>query len=511
MTNRGKGNDFTRREAGGLLAIGAAGMLLGGCAEESGEGPAARPPDRLSDDLVSSSVIALAAAIRDRRISSEEMTRVYLDRIEAVNGPLNAVVLLRADDAIADARRRDEALARGEAMGPLHGVPMTLKDSINTADMVTTGGTLGRKDYLPGKNATVAARLIAAGAVLMGKTNTPEFTMSFETGNLVYGETRNPYDNSRSPGGSSGGAGAAIAAAMTPFDIGSDTGGSIRVPAHFNGVAGIKPTTGRVPRTGHVVDFRGVHQAKTQLGPMARYVDDLDLLLRIISGPDDRDPFIYPVPLGEPATVDLKGLRMAWHSDNGLFEPDPETQATVAAAVSALTQAGAVASEVVPGPVGEVGEDIWVLGADEQDGHAWMDRLLAAAGTEETHEFIDWTRDRSFTMTSGDFTALLERRDLFRSDMLAFMADYDIIVSPVAGFPALPYGEGASLDALMGFSYSHIHNLTGWPGAVVRCGTSPQGLPIGVLITARPWAEHVALAVAGHLEQVFGGWRMPGT
>ncbi len=495
------------------MAAGLAGIVLSGCSEEDsdhGDRQKRGAINMLSNDLISSSVIALANAIRELRVSSEEVTRAYLSRIEEANGPLNAVVALRGDEAIADAQARDQALARSDTLGPLHGVPMTLKDSIDTAGLVTTGGTLGRQNYVPARNATVAARLIAAGAVLMGKTNTPEFTMSFETGNLVYGETRNPYDTTRSPGGSSGGAGAAIAAAMTPFDIGSDTGGSIRVPSHFNGIAGIKPTTGRVPRTGHVVDFRGIHQGKTQLGPMARYVDDLELLLRVISGPDDRDPYVYPVPLGDPSAVSLRGLRMAWHSDNGLFEPDANTQATVVAAVKALSEAGAIATEAVPSPVTQIGTGIWALGGDALDGHAWMDRLLETAGTRETHDFVAWTRDPSSAVPAGELTAAIERLDQFRSDMLAFMADYDLIVSPVVGFPALPFGESTKLASVMGFTYTHIHNLTGWPGAVVRCGTSDDGLPIGVLVTAKPWAEHVALAAVRHLEEVFGGWQMPG-
>jgi amidase len=242
---------------------------------------------------------------------------------------------------------------------------------------------------------------------------------------------------------------------------------------------------------------------------MARHVRDLYPILKVISGPDMRDPFTYPVPLEDPKDVTLKGLRLGWHSDNGLFEPTTETQATVRAAVEALEDVGLSATETVPTPVTEVGDQIWALGGDEHDGHAWMDRLLEKAGTRETHPLVAWTRNREATVSSGEFTALLERRDQFRSEMLTYMEDYDILVTPVAGFPALPYGKADSLELLMGFSYTHIHNLTGWPGVVVRCGTSPEGLPIGVQVIARPWAEHVALAVSEHLEEVFGGWQIP--
>lgn len=506
MTDDDKEQNFTRREATKMAAAGSMGVLLGGAASDEAHN---KPTAPLGTDILSSSAVALAAAIRDRKISSFELTQSYLDRIEQINEPLNAIVLLRADEALAEAKERDEALARGEPLGPLHGVPMTLKDSIDTKDMVTTAGTLGRKNYIPPQDATVTKRLFAAGAVLMGKTNTPEFTMAFETDNLVYGATRNPYDTSRTPGGSSGGAGAAVAAAMTAFDIGSDTGGSIRVPAHFNGIAGIKPTTGRVPRTGHIIDFIGQSESLTQLGPLARHVEDLDLLLRIIAGPDDIDPYVYPVALGKPDAIELSGLRVAWHSDNGIFTPDDDTQQTVVAAVNALKAAGVKAKEAVPSALNDLLPNIWELTGSSQDGNAWFDRLMAKAGTTQTHALSEWARYKGLELPSGDFTALIERRDKFRSDMLGFFKDYDLIISPVVGFPALALGETMTPENETGYVYTHIHNLTGWPGVVVRCGTSRDSMPIGILITAHPWAEHVAIAVAKHLETVFGGWRMP--
>src|SRR6266567_7812846 len=226
------------------------------------------------------------------------------------------------------ARAADAALARGQLLGPLHGVPMTIKDSLDTAGVITTGGTQGRATFVPEQDATVVARLRAAGAILLGKTNTPELTLSGETDNLVYGRTNNPYDVSRTPGGSSGGAGAILAAGGSALDIGSDTGGSIRLPAHFCGIAGIKPTSGRVPRTGHIVPFgMGAVDALTQLGPMARYVEDLSLILPIIAGVDWRDPAIIPMPLGDPRAVSMTGLRVAMYTDNGTMSPTPETAA----------------------------------------------------------------------------------------------------------------------------------------------------------------------------------------
>src|SRR5262245_45255957 len=208
-----------------------------------------------SDDPVTLPLVALAAALRKGRLSSEAVTRAHLDRIAAVNPALNAVVRLRGDDALAEARAAD-GVPR-ERRGPLHGVPLTIKDSLDTAGIVTTAGTKGRAAFVPAEDATVVKRLRAAGAIVMGKTNTPDLTVGYETTNREYGRTSNPYDPERTSGGSSGGAAAIVASGGSPLEVGTDTGGSIRLPAHFCGVAGLKPTVGRVPRTGHIIDYAG--------------------------------------------------------------------------------------------------------------------------------------------------------------------------------------------------------------------------------------------------------------
>ncbi|HET9613773.1 MAG TPA: amidase, partial [Candidatus Limnocylindrales bacterium] len=258
----------------------------------------------MAAELWAEPVTRLAALIRDREVASVEVTRACLDRIARVNDRINAVVTL-APDALDRAADADASLARGRLLGPLHGVPCTLKDSLDTAGLRTTAGTIGWRDRVPDRDATVVARVKAAGAIVLGKTNTPEFTWSDETDNDVFGRTSNPYDLERTPGGSSGGAAAIVAAGGTPFDIGSDTGDSIRQPAHVCGVAGLKPTQGRVPRTGHWPGFGGLVGSLQQLGPIARRVDDLALLLPIIAGPDGEDPHIAPAPLLDPADVDV--------------------------------------------------------------------------------------------------------------------------------------------------------------------------------------------------------------
>ena len=248
------------------------------------------------------STVEMASAIRSGDVSSVELVAACLRRIEFVNPIINAVVRL-ADDALEAAARADADRRRRVVHGPLHGIPFTIKDSLDTAGIITTAGTVGWAHRVPERDATVVARIKAAGGILLGKTNTPEFTWANDTDNLVYGRTSNPYDIDRSPGGSSGGSAAIVAAGGSPFDIGSDTGDSIRHPSHVCGVAGLKPTSGRVPRTGHHPSYRGILESLTQLGPIARRVDDLALILPVIAGPDGEDPHVAPVALGDPADV----------------------------------------------------------------------------------------------------------------------------------------------------------------------------------------------------------------
>ena len=301
------------------------------------------------DDLTFQSAKSLARAIREKSVSAREVVEAHLRRIEEVNPVLNAVVQLAAERAESEARELDDALARGELRGPLHGVPITIKDSFDTEGIISTGGTLGRAAFVPERDATPVARLRAAGAVLLGKTNTPELTMAAETDNLVYGRTNNPFDVSRTPGGSSGGAAAIISAGGSPLDLGTDTGGSIRFPSHYCGIAGLKPTSGRVPRTGHIIGYdMGAAQSLTVVGPMARYVEDLELAFPIIAGPDYRDPHMVPMPIGDPGDVDLAGLRVAYYTESPGASASPETARAVRDAAAALADAGATTAEEAP-------------------------------------------------------------------------------------------------------------------------------------------------------------------
>jgi amidase len=460
-------------------------------------------------ELIYESATNLARAIRDREVSSEEVVGATLERIANVNPKLNALVQLRADAALEEARGADTALARGQIKGPLHGIPITLKDALETAGIISTAGTKGRSSFVPAEDESTVARMRAAGAIILGKTNVPELSLAFESDNLIYGRTNNPYDLARTPGGSSGGEAAIIAAGGSPLGLGTDLAGSIRLPSHFCGIAGLKPTTGRVPKTAIFPPRGGLTTDLSQSGPMARRVEDLALTLPIISGIDWRDPSVVPMPLGDPGAVDLSSLRVAFHTDNGISTPTPETISIVKTAARALKDAGVRVEEARPEGIEETYELMHgLLGAD---GGAGVQTLLKLAGTLETHPLLQRVQEllRPRAITTVELGGLLMRLYRFRSRMLAFMEHYDAIISPACAHPAAAHGNSFTEQTGTAFSYTMTYNLTGWPSAVVRGGTSPEGLPIGVQVAARPWREDVALALAAEIERATGGWQRP--
>jgi len=382
-----------------------------------------------------------------------------------------------------------------------------LKDAIETAGVISTGGTLGRAGYVPKEDATVVACLRAAGGILLGKTNCPELGWAWESDNLIYGRTNNPWDLSLSPGGSSGGESAIIAAGGSPFGLGSDAGGSVRFPAHCTGIAAIKPTSGRVPRTGHFPGPGGTLDALWQIGPLARSVEDLNTILPIIAGVDWSDPSVVPMPLGDAAVVNLTTLRVAFHTDNGIETPSQQTVDAVRAAAKALATSVSCVEEARP-PGIEQTYDVY-FGLFTADGGRGVEELLATAGTKQVHPLMTRVLElqRSHAKSMAAFVKLIGQWDAFRRSLLSFMEQHDVIVCPVCSFAGMAHGS--TYDRLPAFSYTMTYNLTGWPAAVVRAGTSRDGLPIGVQIVARPWREDVALAVASMIEKALGGYQRP--
>ncbi|MCH9733211.1 MAG: amidase [Actinomycetia bacterium] len=443
-------------------------------------------------------------------LRSRDVVEAHLTRIEAVNPTLNALVeaadpeqcLRLADDA-------DKRVARGDPLGAAHGLPVVIKDVMHVAGLASSGGSPALR-AVARDDAVAVSRLRAAGAIVLGLANVPEMSRGGESNNNLYGRTNNPYDLSRTPGGSSGGSAALVAAGAAALSIGSDGGGSVRQPCHNTGIAGLKPTHGRIPRTGSVFgDAMGIFGPFIAYGPLARSVQDVLLGLSIMSGPDLRDSYAVPAALGDPDEIDLAKLRVATYLDDGTSAPDDEVAAVVNAAADAMGGVAAVVEHTAPACLDHTVELLWesvFLGGDRGRGfEAELQAIGATNPSEELAEFLRQAREVDFSVTEA--RNRLVRIDHYRTEMLTFMADYDVIVGPVMPTPAKPHHHG--LVEISDFSHTMVHNLTGWPAAVVRCGTSGDGLPIGVQVAARPWQDITALEVARYLEKVFGGWRPP--
>lgn len=414
----------------------------------------------------------LASMIRRREVSSVEVVEAHLRRIDSVNPAINAVVQLATGPALARALQADEALARGENWGPWHGVPFTAKDVCETAGIVSAAGLEERRNFVPRVDAVVVARMKAAGAILLGKTNCPPGGGGGLTDNTVYGRTLNPYNREYTPGGSSGGCAAAVAAGLSPLSIGSDSGGSLRLPAHYCGVATLKPTSGRVPNTGVFNHPGGLSDTRSQIGPLARSMADAWLAFKVVAGSDWCDSGVVDMPFGEPDNVAIDRLRVAVYENDGQAPPTHETVAAVRAAATVLSDLGAKVTYAQPDCL----PDAWKI-------------------TRGYWGMADLTGDQ--------VEQLLAEWDAFRSAMLQFMRNRHLILCPVDAAPA---HRGDEEGDPLKFNYTLPFSLTGWPCAVVRAGASPDGLPIGVQIVGGPWQEHVTVAAAQRIEESLGGW-----
>jgi Asp-tRNA(Asn)/Glu-tRNA(Gln) amidotransferase A subunit family amidase len=466
-------------------------------------------------DLTLLSASEMAEDLRRKKFSPVELVEAHFARIAGLNPRLNAFIALDEERARRDAKAREGEFARGLLRGPLHGIPVSIKASIATAGMPWEAGTRLRAGTLAAKDAVLVSRLRNAGALVLGVTNTPELLMAWETDNLLYGRTSNPWDLARTAGGSSGGEAAAIAAGISAAGVGSDGGGSIRVPAHFTGICGLKPTPGRVPATGHFPPAGGPFALLGVVGPMARTVPDLQMLFEAMASPDDGDPSSAPVPLRPLTREDLRSVRIGYFEDDARTPVTPETRAAVQAAAQALGRAG---FEVVPfRPDGlEHARQLWwkffgIVGA-------MMLRPMTQGREPDLSpilkEFLEWSAAEPPPSGQALLSTWLQRDDL-RAQVLAQMQRFPILLCPAAAIPAFRHGErswiidGKTVKYLDAWSYAEWFNLLGNPAAVVPVAQSPEGLPIGVQIVGRPWEEELLLAVARELERECGGYRPP--
>jgi Asp-tRNA(Asn)/Glu-tRNA(Gln) amidotransferase A subunit family amidase len=470
-------------------------------------------------DLTFLSAVGMARQIRQKKISPVELAEAHLAKIERLNPRLNAFVQVDPDRVRCEARKAEAALMSGDVIGPLQGVPISIKSCIEVAGMRCESGTRLRKDFVATKDAPLVARLRNAGAVILGMTNTPELLMAWETDNLLYGRTNSPWDLDRTPGGSSGGEAAAIATGMSAGGVGSDGGGSIRVPAHFSGICGLKPTPGRVPATGHFPPSGGPFALIGVVGPMARTVDDVKALFEVMQGADDGDACAAPVPVRWPSEAEVRKLRVGYFEDDGRTPVTPAIRAAVQNAAEALHNAGFRVEPFRPEGLEEARE-LWKRFFVKAGGML-IEPMFRGHDQDLSpilRQFLEWSAAEP--ELSGD--SLLDawiRRDALRARFLAQMREFPILLSPAAAIPAFPHGERSwtidgpsgkkTVEYLDAWSYTEWFNLLGNPAAVVPISHSAEGLPIGVQIVGRPWQEEEVLAVAAALENEVHAWRVP--
>ena len=466
-------------------------------------------------DLTFLSASQIAQQIRNKQVSPVEVVEAHLARMEKLNPKINAFVQANAERALTQARAAETAVMQRQNLGSLHGVPISIKSSIDVAAMRCEAGTKLRAGHVASTDAPLVARLRNAGAIIIGVTNTPELLMAWETDNLLYGRTNNPWDLSRTAGGSSGGEAAAIASGCSAGGVGSDGGGSIRVPAHFCGICGLKPTPGRIPATGHYPQSVGPFALLGVVGPMTRTVADLKLLFGAMQGPDIGDPAAAPVPVRWPSSAQLKKIRIGYFEDDGRTPVTPETRIAVREAAGALRSAGFEVEPFRPDGLAKARALWWkffgvaggmLLGPMTRGREAELSPLLK--------EFNSWVAAEEPHTAQTLLDTWIER-DLLRMQIFEQMKTFPLLLCPVASIPAFRHGErswqveGQAVQYLDAWSYCEWFNLLGMPGAVVPVTQSPEGLPIGVQVVARPWEEETVMAILQVIEQAGGPWKRP--
>lgn len=448
----------------------------------------------------------LVARLARGEVSSCSLVESFLQRIREVNGVLNAAVHIDEAATLAAAEAADRAIESGERL-PLLGLPVSVKDSIAVAGMPWWSGAAARRGIVAERDATSVARLKAAGAVVLCKTNLPEYTWSTETDNAVHGRANNPYDLARTCGGSSGGEAALHAVYASPLGLGSDGLCSIRVPCHFCGTVGLRPTVGLVPETGVWPSTRSTGMLDmSTLGPLGRSVDDLALLLRVIAGPDDVDPFVSAVTIGDHRKVDVGALRVGFYTQ-AAWDVTPGTKSAVEAAAGALAHLGARVDEIEPPSLADVPTLAFQMMAADGGARARAD-LEGRRGQHEPHISGLLSELEPLALTAGGFFEFMERWIAMRSSIRMHTSAYDAVLCPVVAGPAPKHGRRPSDDGELRdydeYGYSFAYAVAGLPAAVVPV-TIERGTPVGVQVVAPAYHDHVALAVAAELESAFRG------
>jgi Asp-tRNA(Asn)/Glu-tRNA(Gln) amidotransferase A subunit family amidase len=459
------------------------------------------------------SEIVLAAAARQlellgtRKISVTELAEAHIRQIERLNPALNALVDFDPDRVRAQAKQLDVA---PEPRGRLHGLPVTIKSSIATAGYRCEIGSFLHEGEIPKEDAEIVSRLRAAGALILGTTNCPELLMAYETANLLHGQTRNPWDLERTPGGSSGGESAAIAAGLSAAGFGSDSGGSVRVPAHFTGICSLKPTPGRIPGRGHLPPCVGPFSILGVIGPMARTIADVTLLFQVLSGQDLLDPVSPPLAVRQPALDDLRKNTVGFFEDDGLVPVTQETRAAVSVAAQALREAGFRVEPFRPSTLEQLRKLWWKFFV--QCGAMFYAPEIAGKEHRLSPAFIEFLSIAQALppLTATDLLNAWAELDILRGKTLEEMREFPVLLCPVSSIPAFRHGErkwtvdGKPVAYLDAVRHTQWFNTLAAPAAVVPVGRSPEGLPIGVQIVARPFEDETALGIASIADAAFG-------
>lgn len=454
-----------------------------------------------TDDICWLDAVELAARIRLRDLSPVEVLEAYQQRIEEVNGRLNAIVT-HSDTAMVEARRAEAAVLTGGPLAALHGVPFTVKDSFDVGGVRTTRGSMLFTDHVPDRDATAVARLRDVGGILLGKTNVPEFVLWAETDNRVFGRTRNPWDLDRTPGGSSGGEAAAIAGGLSPLGVGSDLSGSIRLPAHYCGIVGLKPTHGRVPMTGH---WPATLQRFTHIGPLARSARDARLALELMEGADGHDWYAEAVASQVGRRGPLAELRVGWMAGSSFGPLDAAVASAVVSAAEALTPMVASVDQVRIPSIDECDYDLLTMDLYGAEGGPYFTEVIVERW-DMLHPVLR-NRLQQSGYTLSNYLAAQAAVERLRADMVAYFRDYDVLLCPVGPVPAPVAGQshlvvgGEQRRARSVLRATIPFDLAGLPAASVPFGRSVDGLPIGVQVVARPFGDHLVLDVAEQLSE----------
>lgn len=512
----------------GLLLLPA--LILAGCGEPEPPRPYTAPEHaqiQLRKEIVFLTASELARRIRFGVLSSREVVEAHLSQIHAFNPQLNAIVTIDEESVRARAEAADAALARGEIWGPLHGVPVTIKDAYATKGLRTTSGYPPLADHVPDFDAPAVERLKDAGAIILGKTNLPILSMDYQTDNPIFGRTHNPWDPSLTPGGSTGGGAAAVAAGLSPLELGSDLGGSIRLPSHFCGIFGLKPTENRVPKAGYHPgmpegDFHSERHMVSN-GPLARSIEDLALAFRVLAGADPRDVDAPAIPVAFPEPLPLDTLRIAWTDGFPDLPASRETQEAMGLFIAELAERGLHVERM--NPPGFPFETVWeTYGSllDMEFGVHTPKLVRLMAYVFRLNPFM------VFPFSHQKYLTVLTQRDQLVSRMEAFLDDYDVWITPVSPVVAFEHMEpethrgpfpiyeepvlvdGRPLDYWEAIgSYTVLLNLTGHPAVVVPIGFTEGGLPIGAQIVGARWEEARLLVIAEQLFDLTDSFRHP--